>query len=276
MLIVYKMSSHCFLCFLLILPLQIQAEKEGDPAGAGQAGVGGISVFTSGIWAAHNNPAGLAKIDQPMAGLFVENRFLLKELCFNAASFAIPVLNGGMAIAISQLGANQYNNFFAGFAYGRSFGEKFSAGVRFDYYQVSYGNEYGKGSTVSFETGIQWQINDKTGLALSVFNPIKVRYQCTPPQEIPSLWCAGVSYKPISDIQLLFQAEQSSRDGYTYRYGVEYLLNEQIYLRAGYSTNPSGISFGCGYTFSAFTIDIATKWHQTLGFSPQGSLIYRL
>lgn len=270
------MISHYFLCFLLILPFQIQAEKEGDPAGASQAGTGGVSIFSTGIWAAHNNPAGLCNIKQPMAGLFVENRFLLKELCYNAASFAVPVSNGGMAIAISQLGSNQYNNFFAGFAYGRSFGERFSAGIRFDYYRISYGSEYGNGSAVSFEAGVQWQANEKTALALSVFNPIRVQYKCTPPQEIPSLWRAGVSYKPISDLQLLFQTERSSNDGYTFRYGVEYSLTEQIYLRAGYSTNPSGISFGCGYSFSSFTIDIATKWHQTLGFSPQGSLIYRL
>ncbi len=270
------MTSHYLLCFLLIIPLQIQAEKEGDPAGANQAGIGGVSVFASGIWAAHNNPAGLAKIVQPIVGLFVENRFLMKELCYNAASFAVPVANGGMAIAVSQVGSNQYNNVFAGFAYGRSFGERFSAGIRFDYYQVSYGNEYGKGSAVTFEAGIQWQIDEKTGFAVSIFNPIKSQYQCSPPQEIPSLWRAGVAYKPITDLQLLFQAEQSHRDGYTFRYGVEYSLNDQVYLRAGYSTNPSGISFGCGYSFSAFTIDIATKWHQTLGFSPQGSLIYKL
>ncbi|NWJ49742.1 MAG: hypothetical protein HXX14_02650 [Bacteroidetes bacterium] len=270
------MTSHYLLCFLLTLPLQIQAEKEGDPAGASQAGIGGVSVFTSGIWAVNNNPAGLARIYQPTAGIFVENRFLLKELCFNAASFAIPASNGGMAIAISQLGTNQYHNLFAGFAYGRNFGEMFSAGIRFDYYQVSYGSEYGKGSAISFETGIQWKINDKTDLALSVFNPIKVQYKSSPPQEIPSLWRAGIAYKPIDNLQLLFQTEKSSRNGYTIRYGIEYSANEQIYLRAGYSTNPSGISFGCGYTFSVFTIDIATKWHQTLGFSPQGSLIYRL
>jgi hypothetical protein len=270
------MTRRYFLCFLLLLPLQIQAQKEGDPAGASQAGIGGISVFASGIWAAHNNPAGLVNIVQPTAGLFVENRFLLKELCFNAAAFAIPVSKGGMAIAISQLGFNQYNNLFAGFAYGRSFGENFSAGIRFDYYQVSYGGEYGKGSAVSFEAGMQWQINEKTGMALSVFNPIKAQYQCTPPQEIPSLWRAGVSYNPIADLHLLFQTDRSSYDGYTFRYGAEYTMNEQIYLRAGYSTNPSGISFGCGYSFSAFTIDIATKWHQILGFSPQGSLIYKL
>ncbi len=269
------MTSHYFLCFLLFLPLQIQAGKEADPAGASQAGTGGVSVLTSGIWASHNNPAGLAKINQPMAALFVENRFLLKELCFNAASFAVPVSNGGLAIAVSQLGSNLYNNRFAGFAYGRSFGENFSAGLRFDYYQVSFGSEYGKGSAVSFEAGIQWQVNEKTGLALSVFNPIKARYQCTPSEEIPSLYRAGLSYKPLPDLQLLFQAERSSQDGNTFHYGVEYAFSEQIYLRAGYSTNPSCVSFGCGYSFSVFTVDIATKWHQTLGFSPQGSLIYR-
>jgi long-subunit fatty acid transport protein len=269
------MTSHYFFCFLLVLPLQIQAEKEGDPAGASQAGTGGVSVFASGIWASFNNPAGLYNINQPMAALFVENRFLIKELYFNAASFAIPVSKGGLAIAVSDVGANQYNNIFAGFAYGRSFGENFSAGLRFDYYQESFGSEYGKGSAVSFEAGMQWQINEKTGLALSIFNPLKAQYKCIPPEEIPSLYRAGVFYKPVPELQLLFQAEKSSRDGNTFHYGLEYAFNEQIYLRAGYSTNPSGISFGCGYTFSVFTIDIAAKWHQTLGFSPQGSLIYR-
>lgn len=269
------MTSHYFLCFLLLLPLQIQAGKEGDPAGASQAGTGGVSVFTSGIWASHNNPAGLAKIDQPTGALFVENRFLLKELCYNAASFAIPVQKGGLAIAVSQQGTNQFNNLFAGFAYGRSLGENFSAGLRFDYYQVSFGSEYGRGSAVTFEAGIQWQLNERTGLALSVFNPVKAQYKCSPPEEIPSLYRIGISYKPLAELQLMFEAERSSYNKNIFHYGIEYAFSDQIYLRAGYSTNPSGISFGCGYSFSSFTIDIAAKWHQTLGFSPQSSLTYR-
>lgn len=268
------MHRFITICFFIFLPLTTHAGRDGDPAGAGQAGTGGISVFTTGIWSTHNNPAGLAKLMNPVTGLYIENRFLIKELFFNVGSFALPVKNGGFGIAISHLRLGQYTNTFAGLAYGRQFGERFSAGVRFDCYRVSFGREYEAGTAFSFDAGIQWEISEKVTFACNVFNPTRVKLIGLSDERIPSTIRAGFSYKPIPELVLLTEIEKTSGSALVFAYGMEYVFNDKIFVRAGLGLNSSKFSFGFGYIFTQFSIDVAASWHQTLGFTPQASLAY--
>jgi len=269
-----KMNRYLTIFILIFFPLTIQAGGDGDPAGASQAGTGGISVFTNGIWSTHNNPAGLAKLTNPMIGLYIENRFLIKELFFNACSFALPVKNGGLGIAISHLGSGPYTNTFAGLAFGRGFGEKFSAGVRFDCYHVSFGSDYEQGTAVSFDAGIQWMISDKVTFACNVFNPTRVKLSNISDEQLPSILRAGFSYRPIPELVLMTEFGKTSGLDLVVNYGMEYIFDNKIFVRAGLSSDASKFSFGFGYVLDAFSIDVATSWHQTLGFTPQASLAY--
>ena len=57
--------------------------------------------------------------------------------------------------------------------------------------------------------------------------------------------------------------------------GIEYLLHPSLAIRLGASTNPSLISFGIGYRLSSnFKIDVASSYHQNLGFTPGLSIQY--
>jgi hypothetical protein len=209
-----------------------------------------------------------------MTGLYIENRFLIKELFFNVGSFALPVKNGGFGIAISHLRLGQYANTFAGLAYGRKFGERFSAGLRFDCYHVSFGKEYEAGTAVSFDAGIQWEVSESVSLACNVFNPTKVKFPGLSDKQMPSIIRTGVSYKPIPELVMLTEFEKTSGSVIVIAYGMEYAFDNKIFVRAGLGLNSSKFSFGFGYVYSQFTIDVAASWHQTLGFTPQASLAY--
>lgn len=267
----YRLIS---ICFFIFFPLTTHAGGEGDPAGGGQAGIGGISVFTNGVWATHNNPAGLAKLTNPVTGIYIENRFLIKELFFNAGSFALPVRNGGIGIAITHLHIGQYTNTFAGLAFGRKFGEDFSAGVRFDCYHVSFGSENEQGTAISFDAGIQWMLSDQVSFACNVFNPVKVRLFEGLDEPTPSIVRAGLSYKPLPELVMMTEVCKTSTTSLEISYGMEYAFDEKLFARAGLGLNTSRYSFGFGYVLNDFSIDIAASWHQLLGFTPQASLAY--
>jgi len=268
------MHRYIIICFFIFFPLTAYAGMDGDPAGAAQAGTGSVSVFTTGIWSTHNNPAGLAKLMNPATGLYIENRFLIKELFFNVGSFAVPVKNGGFGIAISHLRLGQYTNTFAGLAYGRKFGERLSAGVRFDYYHISFGKEYEAGSAVSFDAGIQWEISESVSLACNVFNPTRVKLLERSDEHIPSIIRTGISYKPIPELVMLTEIEKSSESDLNIAFGMEYSFDNKLFIRAGLGINSSKFSFGFGYVYSQFSVDVAASWHQLLGFTPQASLAY--
>lgn len=59
-----------------------------------------------------------------------------------------------------------------------------------------------------------------------------------------------------------------------FKAGLEYHVVEALYLRGGIATNPSLSSFGFGLKINQFTVDVASSWHQELGFTPQFSLAY--
>ena len=59
-----------------------------------------------------------------------------------------------------------------------------------------------------------------------------------------------------------------------FRAGTEYNFAKPMYARIGLSVNPMAFSFGFGLEFGKLTIDIASGYHQALGFSPAGSIIY--
>jgi hypothetical protein len=268
------MYRYFAIYLFMFFPLTIQAGWDGDPAGAAQTGTGGISVFTNGIWSIHNNPAGLAKLQNPMTGLYIENRFLLKELFFNAGALALPVQNGGLGIAVSQLSSGQYLNTFAGLAFGRRFGERFSAGVRLDCHHVSFGSEHEQGTAVSFDAGLQWALSDAVTFACNLFNPTRVKRNIVPDEPLPSILRAGFSYRPLPELTLMVEAGKTSEAAWVVNYGMEYVLDEKLFVRAGLGSDTSTFSFGCGYLFDAFTVDVAASWHQTLGFTPSASLTY--
>ena len=62
----------------------------------------------------------------------------------------------------------------------------------------------------------------------------------------------------------------------SFKGGVEYLLGEVLYLRAGISTAPVQTTFGIGLKFNTLNLDIASAYHQLLGFTPGISLKYVL
>ncbi|MDP4289681.1 MAG: hypothetical protein Q8908_01215 [Bacteroidota bacterium] len=269
------MHKYIAICFLIATPLITHAGCEGDPAGAGQAGTCGISVFTQGVWSTHNNPAGLAKLVNPETALYIENRFLVKDLFFNVGSLAIPIKNGGFGLALSHIRLGQYANTFAGLAMGRQFSERFSAGVRFDCFHVSFGDANESGNAVSFDAGIQWMMSNKMTFACNVFNPFEVNLNGLSGERIPSIYRAGLSFRPIPELALLTEAEKASGSILVLNYGMEYVFEEKISVRAGLGLNTSKFSFGFGYVFSSFSIDVAASWHQTLGFTPQASVAYK-
>jgi hypothetical protein len=73
---------------------------------------------------------------------------------------------------------------------------------------------------------------------------------------------------------MMTEAEKTSGSGLVVNYGMEYIIDEKVFVRAGLGLNSSKFSFGFGYILNAFSIDIAATWHQILGFTPQASLSY--
>ncbi len=243
--------------------------------GGRSAGMGTASVMLNDFWSASNNQAGLAGFKTPMAGLYYENRFLVKELSLKGLSFALPTKSGTLGVNYSYFGYNLYNQSKVGLAYAMPFGKNFAVGVQLDWLSLHLGETYGTKNALTFEIGMLGNLSEHLKAGFHISNPTATKLSDYQNEKIPTVMNAGLAYDFSGKALLCVEAEKNVYEKMNIKAGVEYHFIPKAYLRAGISTEPSLVTFGLGYEFKNFLIDIAGSVHQQLGFSPQFSLVYQ-
>lgn len=246
-----------------------------SPVGARQAGLNHCSVALSDFWSIQNNQAGMALIKDLSAGVAYENRFLVPQMGTASLALVYPLKFGNMGISMSYFGYALYHEMKIGLAYARSFGPRLRAGVQLDYLQTGMGDVYGSISNVTFELGIQSDVNEHLTFGAYVYNPVRVKLSDYANEKIPAVFRFGVAYHFSG--KLLTTAEVEKNTYYQpviLRGGIEYRYKKQFFFRVGFGTSHDIFSFGFGWHKKHMQFDIGTTMHQTLGFSPQTSLVF--
>lgn len=256
--------------------LTITAFATGDPiaSGAQARAMGGASLTLSGVWASMQNQAAMVGIDGFAAGVAYDNRFLVSELSTANLVLAKSIGDGVFGLNFSRYGYSAYREQKLGFGYARKLGQDFSIGVQIDYMQIALGNGYGSNGKLTWEGGILYNVSDKISLAAHVFNPIRVQLAEFNDERMPAVLRFGGNYRFSDRVLLTAQLDKNINYDVIVGAGLEYMVVEDVLVRAGISGGSSLFSFGAGYRFKGFQIDIATSYHQVLGFSPQIGLTY--
>ena len=265
--------------FLLFPPLLWRgvggeaAASDNTPLGARSSALGNASVSLSDVWSVQNNQAGLGWIKERSAGVSYHNQFMMKELSTKAFGFAMPVKQGTFGLYVSNFGYSLYSQSKAGFAFGKTFGEKMSAGVMMDYLQTKI-PEYGKKGSFVAEAGIQAKSLKNLTIGFHIFNPTRTKIADYNSERIPTILRLGFDYKFSEKVFVACETEKDIDKKAMAKAGLEYCPTKELYLRAGISTNPSLSCFGIGLNLKQFKLDISSSYHAVLGFSPQVGLIY--
>jgi hypothetical protein len=262
-------------CLLVILTGQRGfTAGERTPAGGRSLAMGGTSVALCDFWSLCNNQAGAAWLREISAGFGFENRFLLKELIYEQIGFAVPLKVGTIGLIANRFGNNQYSELKAGLYYARKFGKHFSVGVQLDYLRINITDDYGSKNLLSCEIGLMYQADQHLTIGIQVLNPVPARITAQPVELLPATICFGLSYQFSTEFITSIEAEKDLENPLTFRAGAEYHFARPAYARIGISTSPTSFSFGFGLEFGKFKLDMASGYHQALGFSPSGSVIY--
>lgn len=264
-------------CIFLFVSIPIiSAWDIATPIGSRTNSIGNCSVALSEFWSCHNNPAGFANYNNIAIGLSYENKFLLKELAYKNIGVIIPFKIGVIGITTSQFGYNHYNENLLGLGLSRSFGPNLKIGLKLDYIFFKYSTDYDKIQTATFELGLQYNINKSLCLGVYIFNPINVKLKTLNNEKIPIIMRIGLSYFIKEDFLIATEVEENFENDFSYRFGLEYEIYEKFFVRSGFQLNPEMFTFGFGYDYNWFTIDISAQMNQVLGASLSCSFIYKL
>lgn len=263
--------------FFLFLSFTFNASAGGDnrPSGARSAAMGTSSVALIDVWSAFNNQAGLARLTDATAGVYYENRFLLKELGYKAGAFALPMNQGTLALSFSHFGYDAYNESKIGLAFAKAFGKYIAFGVQLDYNMARIAESYGNRNFITFEAGVLANITPELAIGAHIYNPVRAKLSEFNDERAPVIFRLGAAYEITDKFLLTAETEKNIDHTANIKAGIEYKLIPQLHLRGGVSTNPSSNSFGVGIFAGDFIIDISASYHYVLGFSPQASLNYK-
>lgn len=218
------------------------------------------------------NQAGLGYIDRASVTAFGEQRFALQELGQYAFGLALPTNSGTFGLSISHFGFEGYNEQRAGLAYGRKLAERFALGAQIIVLNTQI-PEYGRRTVLTFELGAIVELLPELQFGVHLYSPIRVEQANG--DYLPSILKVGVQYQPSAQIRLLAEVEKDIAYPVRTKVGLEYQVAEPFWLRVGAGTQPAGVSFGVGYEVAdRLRFDVATNYHQLLGFTPAGGVLY--
>jgi hypothetical protein len=264
------------ICFFCLLHFQGKCDGEFKVLGARASGMGGVSVTAYDQWSAGNNQAGNAWIPGISCGLFYENRFMVKELSYQAFAVTMNGKPGAFSAVCVHFGTSLYNETKAGCAYSRKFGKHFSTGVQVDYYRIQIADGYGSKNLFNCELGLMFMPDRHWVVGFHCLNPVPVRILSDMDESLSTLILLGLSYCYSDALILSAEVEKDILNKPLVRIGAEYRFARILSARIGVNTVPFQFSIGAGILAGRFSIDLASEYHQYLGFSPSVSLQYQI
>lgn len=246
-----------------------------NPVGARSVALSNASVCLDDVWAYHHNPGAAASIRTISIGAYYETRFLTKELQTQALVLAIPLKVGVISAGAQFFGYEQYRNTRAGLGYSMKFTDFLQFGVQGNIQTLRLGGNYGSTISGTIEAGLLAKVSEKWSIGISVMNigrqrinPINDRFA--------TIMRAGCQYKPSKKVSIFVEVEKQIITKISFKGAVEYQPVKPVYIRIGAQSAPMEFALGFGYKVSGFSIDLGSKYHQTLGWTPNIGLNYQL
>jgi hypothetical protein len=271
-----RYTTHLKVWLPLLALLCSLATAAQDSPGASASGMGGAYLVMSDVWSGFHNQAGLAHLEGISAGVNYENRFSLNQLSDKGVIVAAPFGIHAAGISYRSFGYELFSSSKTSLAYAIKLSDKFSAGMQFNMHNIRLGENYGSQTALSVEGGFLYKMNEKVSVAAHIYNPTRAKLSEFNDERIPSMIRIGAGYRFSKKVILTAEVRKPSDADASVRAGLEYYVVDAFALRMGFASDPSQYAFGFGWKLKTFRLDVATGYHQVLGFTPQISLTYMM
>jgi len=206
------------------------------------------------------------------AGIFGENRFLLKELHSILAAVAFKAGNGTAGVSAQYFGNPLYNESRAGLAYGKKLG-KVNIGAQFNYHVFSIAGE-GTSGLINMEAGTLWQLTDKVTAGLHIFNPSGGRFGYQKQEKLAGGFRTGFGFQ--ASAQTFFSIDISKEEARSVKVSslIIYNFADRFVASAGLNSTAQTFASG-GWSWMDYKLEVSLMYQWPLGWSPGLTFIYQ-
>jgi hypothetical protein len=277
-----RLISFLTFIFIEISFARSQGYMEFQPTGARQGAMGGSGVALIDVWSAEYNQAALAFMENPAIGFFYEQRFT--TIGYQSFAGVLPLNNSAISFTTDFLGVKNYSSIALGAAYSVKLKENIAVSAKINYHHSQTSDvSYLRNNAITEELGFYAGLTDNFSIGAHIFNLIPF-YFSKADSGFGTVFSLGMVYKPAEKVSVLFDLNKDTRYPLIYRGGVEYLYKDKLMFRVGVSSSKyaydsyiqryNSYSFGIGYIFKSFRVDLSFYNHYLLGFTPQLSMNY--
>ncbi len=251
----------------------VPAQLVRRPVTASYAGTGAYSLHHTDAFSVIANTAALNRVKKFTAGVYGEQRFMLKELAHYTAAFVLPTQTGNFAVTTAYRGSTDMNEYQLGLAYARSLGKTLDMGVKFNYNGLKI-NGYGNASAIAVELGTVLHVTDKLHSGIQVINPFSSKFGGNKTEKLAAVYVLGAGYEPSDKFFISAECIKEEKQGMVVQAGMQYRLLSFLQARAGISSGITSYWLGVGLGWRNLRLDVMTGYHNRLGLSPGIMLIY--
>ena len=266
------LNLSTFVLFLIII-YSVRAQNSVAP-GARSTALGSASVTFSDPFSAVNNPAGMSFLKQSSFAFSFDDRFLLMELSLKTIVATINTRHGNFGFSLLRQGNQAYNTTSAGVSYARKLGTQFSVGMRCRLERIMISEGYGERLNPGCDIGMLMNLRENLVFGVNIYNPARPILSKAFRERMPSVFRTGLCYLFSPKLRMLAEVSKHSSQAMQFHTGTEYEVSQKFIARAGFSAFPFRYSFGFSFSFKTLRIEIASTYHEKLGFSPSTSISY--
>jgi hypothetical protein len=260
--------------FFLLVNLFCEAQILRTPVTSAYTRLGAYTLHYTDAFSFSANQASLAKIEMLSAGIYGERRFLLKELSFYQAAFALPTGSGNFGLLGSYEGSTEYNESNLGLAYGRKLGSKLDIGAQFNYHAIKVAG-YGTASVINFESGLLFNITHQFRVGIHTYNPTGAAFKKNEEEKLPAIYTIGLGYEISNKFFISSELQKVENEDINVNTGMQYSFDEKLFARAGFTSAISSFFIGVGVMLKNFRLDATASVHPELGITPGVLLLFK-
>ncbi len=267
------------LIYLLVLfqSFHCLAIERPSAVGARESALALAVVSIPGSFSVFHNQALLTENRNSAMSASYRQPFFIRGLSESAFSFVYPTSTAVFAVGVSQSSIATYKESSFGISIAKNLTRKLSAGLLFNYFTVNFPEVGGHKGSFQVDGGVRYKYSRQMSLGFHLRNIVSTKaesfqYSLT----FPLVVRGGATYQLSERILLTEETIYEKYFGFGFRFGTEYLFNENFCVRCGISTKPFQHSFGFGYRWNIFQLDFAMVHHEMLGYTPSFSVCFSL
>ena len=210
------------------------------------------------------NPAALAETHTMSAAIYMERRFLMKELSGYSFAAGIPTPKGHFGIAGYYHGDIAYSESKIGLAYARRIGSRINVAAQFNY----YGNRvagYGNTKAIGTELGIIYHLTDQLNAGIHIDHPAAI---VNNEERLVKLYSFGCGYETSNKFFTAIEFIKEEDQPPAINVSIQYRFIDNCMASAGISSLTSSAWMGARFYWKKFQVGVMAVYHNRLGVTP--------